>query len=800
MPQPRVPLNPPQRILTGLAMAGILLLAAMPTSISAQQAFQPAQEVEQLEVLYNELTAIAEDEQGLDSVDEMALKQRIAAAIAVATSARQRAEECIASVQPQVKKLKDEQALLPDLVPEENIALWEQRTRINEQLSQAQARLSSCELLAARTDSVIDQGERIKSLLSSIRLSARQQPLWTYLGKVPEIIAAWPDRFDHAIRLPRNETYKDTRIVLPILVVLVLGIATGLLVRLRFYRWYGRVGAAEKPPALKYLLPKPLADYSPWLLAGGFSFLALAAVADEPSMGYLAIRLSLGILIFGVGLVSIDWSTGPLSPGARIDGLYPDRVGPLRTRMRWLLGAIVFGFCFIGYGALVRLAKRPAELDVLLWLALAIWISVAIFSLILLARQLPGLKERSRFVRLLVMLLLGAGLAAELAGYYNFAYYIFAGLLRSAVATFALWILLWLVEISVREVRRGKSAFAQHTRAFLGMRQEGKHTLLGIYQAVVELGLWASYMVLMVVFWDSTEALLDSFKSFFLEGVEVSGTRFIPADILAAIAMFILLIILTGWSKRWIESRWLRHMNLDRGARDALLAMVGYIGFIIAAIIALRFSGVSVASLAIIAGALSVGIGFGLQGIANNFVSGLILLFERPIKSGDFVTIGGVEGFVRRISIRSTEIETLDRRNVIVPNSELISGQVTNWVLRDPHGRLSLHIGVAYGSDVQLVQKLLVDAANSHPDVIKEGRAPGPKALFMEFGDSSLDFELRVWIHRIEKRFDVISDLNFEIDRLFREHSVVIPFPQRDLHLKSWEAAPSAVQASVEKK
>lgn len=768
----------------------LLWALAWPAAGMAQPTIEPPQEVERLEEIYNDLSRVAETDEMLDSIDEERLKEKIAAAIATATEAAAHAEECIAAVQPQVKKLKDEQALLPDLVPEENIALWEQRTRINEQLSATQARLSACELLAARAESVVTQGERIKSLLSSIRLSARQQPLWRYLGDIPDAVADWPDRLDHAIRLPRSQAYADLNMVPAMLFALAVGIAMGLLLRMRFYRWYRHSGAADKPPALKFLMPKPLADHAPWLLAGLSSLAALVAVADQPSTNYLAIRMAMGILIFGAGLVCIDWSTGPLSPGARIDGLYPDRVRPMRVRMRWILGAIVFGFCFIGYGALVRLAKRPAELDVLLWLILAVWISVATIALVLLARQLPGLKERSRFVRLLLLVLVAAGMAAELAGYFNLAYYVFSGLLRSLVATFALWVLLWMVEICVREIRRGKSAFAQHTRAFLGMRPEGKHTQLGIYQAVVELGLWASYLMLMVVFWDTTESLLEKFRSFFMDGVEVSGTRFIPADILTAIAIFVLLLILTGWSKRWIESRWLTHMNLDRGARDALLAMVGYVGFVIAAIVALRFSGVSVASLAIIAGALSVGIGFGLQGIANNFVSGLILLFERPIKSGDFVTIGGVEGFVRRISIRSTEIETLDRRNVIVPNSELISGQVTNWVLRDPHGRLSLHVGVAYGSDVQLVQRLLVEAASGHPDVIKEGRAPGPKALFMEFGESSLDFELRVWIHRIEKRFDVTSDLNFEIDRLFREHAVVIPFPQRDLHLKSWEPGP----------
>jgi small-conductance mechanosensitive channel len=188
-----------------------------------------------------------------------------------------------------------------------------------------------------------------------------------------------------------------------------------------------------------------------------------------------------------------------------------------------------------------------------------------------------------------------------------------------------------------------------------------------------------------------------------------------------------------------------------------------------------------------VAGALSVGIGFGLQNIVNNFVSGLILLFERPIKSGDFVTVGGVEGTVKQISIRSTEIETLDRQNVIVPNSELVSQQVTNWVLHDPHGRLQLLVGVAYGSDVDKVRDVLLDVAQGHPQVLTDGiSSPRPKVLFREFGDSALIFELRVWIRQIRRRFDVSSEINFGIERAFREAGIEIPFPQRDLHVKSW--------------
>jgi potassium efflux system protein len=783
----------PLRFLTRLCRLFPAIALLMGASlVHAQAQFDPSSEVEKLDELYSELMSISEDTEGLISIDEQQLMVQIEDTTRRVSRTKAQASECITSQRPQVQKLTEEQALLPALVPEENIALWEQRTRINEQLSAAQARLSSCELLFARAESVIGQAERLKSIVSSIRLSARQEPLWAYIGQIPELVKQWPDRLDTAIRLPRNETYAGTNMVPAMAVVILLGIALGLLLKFRFYRWYGRVGAEDQPPSLKFLLPKPLADYAPWLVTGALCWLTLVTVSDQPSLDYLAVRLSLAIVTIGIGLVLIDWSTGPLSAGARIDGLYPEKVAPMRRSMRWMLGAIIFSFVFIGYGALIRLVRRPGELDVLLWLVLALWITAAVMSLLLLVRQLPGLQVRSRFIRALVLMATIAGLIAELAGYYNFAYYIFSGILRSTIATFILWMTLWAIEVTVREIRRGKTTFAVQTRAFIGIKPEGKHTLLCIYQAVAELSLWMAFMIFMVQIWDTTETFLDNFKSFFLDGVEITGTRFIPADILTAIAIFIALIMLTGWAKRWIENRWLRHMNLDRGARDALLAMVGYIGFVIAALVALRFSGVSMASVAIIAGALSVGIGFGLQGIANNFISGLILLFERPIKSGDFVTVGGVEGFVRKISIRSTEIETLDRRNVIVPNSELISGQVTNWVLRDPHGRLSLEIGVAYGSDVELVQKLLVEAAMDHPDVIKEGRAPGPKALFMEFGESSLNFELRIWIHRIEKRFDVISGVNFAIEKAFRENGIVIPFPQRDLHVKSWDpdAAP----------
>jgi potassium efflux system protein len=231
---------------------------------------------------------------------------------------------------------------------------------------------------------------------------------------------------------------------------------------------------------------------------------------------------------------------------------------------------------------------------------------------------------------------------------------------------------------------------------------------------------------------------------------------------------------------------------MERGSREAVVTVFGYSGMLVAVVVSLGVAGIDFANLAIIAGALSVGIGFGLQNIVNNFVSGLILLIERPVKTGDWIVVGGTEGHVKRIRIRSTQIETFDRADVIVPNSELIASQVTNWMLRDTTGRVRVPVGVAYGSDTQKVREILERIAGEHPDVITKNPKLVPVVLFMDFGNSSLNFELRVYIRNIDHRLQVKSDINFAIDTAFREAGIEIPFPQQDLHVKNWPGLPKA--------
>ena len=368
------------------------------------------------------------------------------------------------------------------------------------------------------------------------------------------------------------------------------------------------------------------------------------------------------------------------------------------------------------------------------------------------------------------------------------------------MALFVLWLLFWLVDVALDYLIEQDTPSAIQIRKSLGVTDKGSRTGLGFMQLIADLILWIGFIVYMIHVWDDSGTTLDELYELIVIGVTFGAVEIVPLKIVSGILLFAGIIIVIGWMKRWIDRRWLQHIVIERGARDAIITLFGYVGFIVAVVIALALAGVDLGGLALVSGALALGIGLGMQEIANNFVSGLILLFERPIRAGDFVTVGEVEGFVRRIRIRATEIETLDNQNVLVPNSELVSGRVTNWVLRDTHGRLQIKVGVAYGSDVEKVRDILEAVSREHPEVITDGRAPAPRALFMGFGDSSLDFELRVRIQRIERRFSVVSDLNFAIDAAFREAGVTIPFPQRDLHIVSYPDHKAPAEAPVESK
>lgn len=284
-----------------------------------------------------------------------------------------------------------------------------------------------------------------------------------------------------------------------------------------------------------------------------------------------------------------------------------------------------------------------------------------------------------------------------------------------------------------------------------------------------------------------------------LSDVRIGSVSISLAGIALGVVVFILGYSLTRLLQGWLDGRVMARGRVETGVRNSVRMGVGYAGVAIAALFAISVAGVNLSNLALIAGALSLGIGFGLQTIVSNFVSGLILLAERPIKVGDWIEAGTVSGTVKRINVRATEIETFQRQTVIMPNSELINAAVGNWMHKNKLGRGEVAVGVAYGSDVKLVKQLLLEIADEHPLVLKH---PEPFVAFLDFGASSLDFDIRFYLADVGNRLDVATDIRFAITEKFAEHKIEIPFPQRDLNLtrSSMEALSDVMGKGAAKK
>ena len=253
--------------------------------------------------------------------------------------------------------------------------------------------------------------------------------------------------------------------------------------------------------------------------------------------------------------------------------------------------------------------------------------------------------------------------------------------------------------------------------------------------------------------------------------------------ILLLVFLFASVIIVERFLQRLLIRRFLSKTRLQPSLQFGLSRIIGYMLIAIGFYVAFQAVGFDLSSLAIIAASLGVGVGFGLQNIINNFVSGIIILAERPISIGDRIDVAGVAGRVTKIQLRSTTVVTNDNITMIVPNADFISNTVTNWSHGDPKVRIRVPVGVAYGSDLKLLQRLLLEAAAEHPKALRD---PSPVVLFNEFGDSSLNFELGVWTQEMTATpIHFTSQMNFIIEQKLRENDIEIPFPQRDLHVRS---------------
>ena len=366
---------------------------------------------------------------------------------------------------------------------------------------------------------------------------------------------------------------------------------------------------------------------------------------------------------------------------------------------------------------------------------------------------------------LLMAVLIGIALVA---GYAGVAAFISLRVIVAAAVFGALFLLLVITQTLFASINE-QTPKGQMLAESLGIDPRTLGLSGALLSALIRVFLIATAFLLIIGPWEvSTADLFDTVRNIPF-GFKIGEIRVSFQAILAAILVLVLLLVLMRIIQRWLERELLPRTGLEPSLQLSIVTIFGYVGAITAIALALSGLGFDLQKIALIAGALSVGIGFGLQSIVSNFVSGLILLTERPIRVGDSIVVKGEEGWVRRVRVRATEIETFDRASVIIPNSEFITGVVKNWTRANRLGRIVVKVGVSYETDPDRVRDILTDIANAHPQIVQ---TPPPAAYLVAFGETSLEFELRCVVAEVEKGLSVRSELHYAIIQKFREAGI----------------------------
>jgi potassium efflux system protein len=384
----------------------------------------------------------------------------------------------------------------------------------------------------------------------------------------------------------------------------------------------------------------------------------------------------------------------------------------------------------------------------------------------------PSEPEVGGPIRIVGWILTGAVLLAALGGYVAFASFLVDQLVWIAILLSLLLLAIALADEFIGGTLTGSTRIATALQANTGLRRRQVEQIGVLLNGVARVVLILVAALLALAPWGVESVDLVSSVRAAIFGFKVGDVTVSLSTLVFAILIFGIGFIATRIVQRWLEMTFLPTTELDAGLRNSISTAFGYVGFFAAASFAFSYLGLGLDKIAIVAGALSVGIGFGLQSIVNNFVSGLILLWERPIRVGDLVVVGDGEGHVRRISVRATEIETFDRSTVIVPNSNLISGVVRNRVRSDRSGRVVIPVGVPHNQDPSRVAQLLLSCGQGHADVLAE---PAPKVFFKKIGDASLDLELVCVVADVNFQGKVQSELNFSVFKCLVDEGVLPP-------------------------
>ncbi len=673
--------------------------------------------------------------------------------------------------------------------PAEAVEVSEERKALLEEKAQNNALLGEAESLSIRASRAIDRiGDLRRDLFTNTLFQSTD--VEGALGRdVFETFARELTRATQQLtsRVQFMYSFRTSELLYALTLSLFVGLATWFGVR-RMFGAFGRTGSGDAVDN-SYINRLSLAFWS--TTVPSLAMAAALAVAYSlfdyfgvftPQTGDLteALLVSVAAIFFIQRLANALLSPG--HPERRLI-LVSDRAA--RVLVAFLIALAVIHVVDYFIGRSNEIFSAPLNLTVAKSLISSLLISAVLVMIALVKPFHDGESGRAygwpAWIRIPLLLIAIFIIAAAVSGYIGLARFAAA----QVVVTGAILATMF-IGVQAGQVMAAEGVFPHST---IGTRLKQTFSLSDT--ALDQLGLALSFVVYAAVFiiglplillqWGFNQLDIQTWLYRILTDIRIGNISISLIGILFGLVVFVVGFLVTRRFQRWLDGTVMARSRVDPGVRNSIRTIVGYTGIALAAVIGLSAAGFDLSSLAIIAGALSLGIGFGLQNIVSNFVSGLILLAERPFKVGDWIVAGNTAGFVRKISVRATEIETFQSQTVILPNSELINSAVGNWHHRNHRGRIEIPVGVAYGIKPRRVHELLLEVASKEPRVLK---TPPPSVVFRGFGDSALDFELRCHVPEVLDGVEVATNLRYEIVEAFERENIPIPFPQRDVNLK----------------
>lgn len=694
------------------------------------------------------------------------------------TNLQKKARACVSATQDEINRLNMALALPSSNMSNSDISRQKAIAHLDKRKNELDYLQAECQLFLLHSQETVSKLNTIQRHLIASLLFSRSASVWENLNALPALQDV-TTQFDTALFFKKTGIqYFNHSNSLIFCGLILIGVLLSWIIRKVSI---GFIRLKEKSLFFTNTF-STLYHYVYALLTAVISSAFFVFISWPFLLSTYLAQLSILAVIYILSLIVVrSLFYPPLHAKAFIP--FPEPIPQLLAkRLFYLLTLISIFYVFYILFREQTISPPVPELGMTLFITL---LNINLISIIWLVTHIPKLfydwKYFRNFLSLLFDSILVIVLFAEWLGYHLFAVFLVKNIAASIALIFIAWILQITLLKGIHHVINKKSI-----HHLLGIRPDKHIQELFILQPTLLVLIWGSATALILKVWVLSEAYFNNFMLAIMNGFSVAGLFIVPSRILLALVIFVLL----GLSIRGIKSYVTRHSpSYVEGGQVTIGTIVGYVGFLIILLITLVIAGVNFTGLAIIAGALSVGIGFGLQGIANNFISGIILLIENPIRPGDRIQVGDVEGFVKRIRLRATQITTLRRSDIFIPNSELISKNVTNFMFRNTLWRIVCGVGVAYGSNIDFVKEILLQVAAKHPGVIQDS-ADKPQVFFRKFNDSSLFFELSCLIHDVNKRYHIESELNFAIANAFKENEITIAYPQQDVHIKDWPGKP----------